>query len=227
MAEINNSGRSPEAQAGPSRVSRRSILGGIGLFAAGVVGGFLTNELLEVDQDRLSPYELTEADHKRLEESRKAAEERAKELEVRINATVHTNEPVDITVLDEIYLPPVWKIDNPILLGDRPKISDVYKGFWFGMQFPDPGGIGRLPSVGVRAVRFDHRYMSLTHSVPAGQNLLATRQMEVLIMPPDPHMPPSDVMVAYAYNEFEPDHRQRNPNNRSQLVAPGLQIPVE
>lgn len=237
MSEISNSNRSPqdpERQSTPSRLNRRALLRGLGLFAAGgVIGGLLDRRLFRVDQDQRLPGELTGGDYKRLEEAGDIANKRAKELQTRINTTAHTHEPIDISVLDEVLLlervgPPVWKIDKPILLGDPPKISDLDKGFWFGMQFSDPGGVGRPPSVGIRAVLFDRGHMALSSFfVPAGQDTLAAQHLQIFVMPPTPDMPPGNIMVAYGYNEFEPDHRQRHPNDPSQLVAPGLQMPVD
>lgn len=234
MSEISSHDRSLNDLKTPLGISRRSLLRYVGIFAAGsIAGGLLTNGLFRPDQDRHLPDELSNADYRHLEEAGDIAEERAKELQARINATVYTNEPVDISVLDEILLEervgaPVWKIDSPILLGDPPKMSDVDKGFWFGMQFPDPGGDGRSPSVGIRAVLFDRRCMALSYFfVPAGQDRLAARHLQVLVMPPDPHMPSRNIMTAYAYNEFTPDHRQHRHGDPSQpVVAPGLQIPA-
>lgn len=236
MSEISSLNRppdKPEAQPTSAGVGRRSLLKGIGglLFAGGVGGGLLASKPFRADHDQRLPGELSAGDYKRLEEAGNVAKKRAEELQTRINATVRTNEPVDITVLDEIYLSEkvgdsAWKIYKPILLGDPPKTSEVDKGFWFGIQFPEPGGSSRPPSVGIRAMLFDRSRMSLSYFVPEDKDTIAAQQMQVLVMSPEPNMPSSN-MVAYAYNEFAPDHRQRRHNDSTQLIAPGLQIPVD
>ena len=232
MSELNNQ-EEQETQAKSSRISRRSFVRGVGLITAGAVAGVVADRLFEASRDKFPVDELSSADYDRIEQSGHNAREQAKTLQALINATPQTNRPVDILVLDDVLIndkvgDPIWRIHHPILLGPSPEMDDLDKGFWFGVQFPDPGGIDQPPSVGIHAVLFDRRRMGIDYRVHQGETTLAADKVSVLVMPPDPQLPENNVMmVAYEYNQYAPDYRQRRFDDPSQLVAPGLQIAIE
>lgn len=235
MSEVNNRDKlagNQEEKSSPEQITRRSLLIGLGLLAFGAsAGGVITRELFPVYRDYRRRGELTDDEYRRLAEAEAPARKQAEELQTRINATVETKTPIEVFVLNDIFVNErvgdrYWRIDRPILLGNPPKKNDLDTGFWFGMQYSNPGGKGQPPSVGVQAVLYDPARMGLSwYRVPKGDRPLEAQRMQILVMSPDPNIP-ADNTVAYAYNEYVPDHRQRRSDDPTQLVAPGRQVPI-
>lgn len=226
-----NETESREKPKGLAFPTRREFIGGTALLVIGAVAGACGVGL--IDQETPPADYLSEADYHEIVRSGEKAKARARILQAQINATIYSEKPVSIPVLDGNVVErdgignDIVKIYRPILLAQPPTIDEVDRNFWFGIQYPDPGGIGKPPIVKITAKLFDPNKMSLSFFVPEGQNMLAASQLDVLVMPPDPGLASNGVMVAYAYNEYAPDNRQRRPDDKSQLLAPGLQIALE
>jgi hypothetical protein len=213
--------------------SRREFLIDAGLVAIGFLARPVVGSILNiVRSEPPSTDTMSRAEFDEILKTGAEAKKQAKLLQEQINATIQSGEPTAIPVVDDSKII-VWdRVGNqvgmicaPILLGDSPRPDDLDKNFWFGIQYPDPGGVGKPPSVGIRAELFDPDRMSLSYFVPAGQDRIDASQMDVLVMPPDPEITANNVMVAYGYNQYEPDKRQRRYDDPSQLLAPGLQVP--
>lgn len=100
MSEISSDIRSPEENPKAPELSRRTFLKGAGLVATGATSGILIDRLFGVfDSDPPPPNTLSSADYDRIERAALSAKKQATILQTRINETIRTKIPVEISVL--------------------------------------------------------------------------------------------------------------------------------